>query len=142
MGTMVAPMASMKASTAWSLPRWTGRTRISAHAGGDQELLAGREPGAQRVEGGLVLRIRRVEKRDQHVGVESYRRHSSRCPGGYVPAGTLPANRAIRSSARSTSISGKNKVTIPVSVLRAAGLSGRRRVRVAGQGRSSIVKAC
>lgn len=59
---------------------------LGIHAGGDQESCSGREARPEEFDGLPVLRVRRVEKRDQDVCVERYGVHSSRsssrCPGG------------------------------------------------------------
>lgn len=73
--------------------------RSNQHLGVDtrcnDQLGVGVEVISQRGDGALVLVVTRVEKRDDHVRVDGYLRHSprssSRCPRGYVPAGRLPA---------------------------------------------------
>jgi hypothetical protein len=78
--------------------------RVDARA--DHDLRSPAEQGTENIHGALMLIVPGVQERDDYVGVEGYSRHSrrssSRCPGGYVPAGSEPANRRARSSAGAT----------------------------------------
>lgn len=51
---------------------------LGIHARSDQQPLPSGQPGSKLLNRSLVLRIPRIEERDQHVGVERYARHSPR----------------------------------------------------------------
>ena len=52
-------------------------------AGTNDDPVPGGKSWSQEVDGALVLVVGRVQKPDQNVGVERYRRHSSRRPSRY-----------------------------------------------------------